>query len=142
MKAYVILRKGYEYNDEIYSESDSGGGFPKKIFFTKPDAQKEVQKMNIEQFKQENLEGYAYDMEDIVHDVEKLTTLVNTLNTKYGVRKGHYSGELGLNESATNEESIEYMNLVNLSFFEIVETEVDENDFIKTFRESKLNDVL
>ena len=41
MKAYVILQKGFEYNDEIYSSQDSGCGFPKKIFYTKEGAKEE-----------------------------------------------------------------------------------------------------
>ena len=48
MKAYIILRKGFEYNDEIYSQPDSGGGTPEKVFFTKEDAKQEILRLNIE----------------------------------------------------------------------------------------------
>ncbi len=30
MKAYVILSKGYEYNDEVFSEPESGVGHQRK----------------------------------------------------------------------------------------------------------------
>lgn len=146
MKAYVILNKGYEYNDEIYSESESGGGHPKKIFFTKEDAQKEINKLNILEFKQTNIDGYAYDLGDIVDDVDALKTYVDSLNEKYGkptpASKWDSVDEWRLNEKATDEESVKYMRQVNLSFFEMVETEVDDADFVKTFRESKLKDLL
>jgi hypothetical protein len=42
MKAYVILRKGFEYDDNIYSEFDGGGGTPHTIVFSKEDAIKRV----------------------------------------------------------------------------------------------------
>lgn len=146
MKAYVILNKGYEYNDEIYSEPESGGGTPKKIFFTKSDAQKEVLKLNIEEMKETDIESYAYDLSDIVDDIEGLRKFVESLDNKYGkpAPKNTWNrrGDWTLNEKATEEESIKYMRQVNLSFYDIVETEVDENDFIKTFRESKLKEIL
>jgi len=146
MKAYVILNKGYEYNDEIYSEPESGGGTPKKIFFTKSDAQKEVLKLNIEEMKETDIESYAYDLSDIVDDIEGLKKFVESLDNKYGkpAPKNTWNrrGDWTLNEKATEEESIKYMRQVNLSFYDIVETEVDENDFIKTFRESKLKEIL
>ena len=45
-KAYVILRKGFEYDDNIYNESE--GGTPNLIVFSKEDAQLKVKELNIE----------------------------------------------------------------------------------------------
>ena len=39
-KAYVILKKGFEYDDNIYSESE--GGSPSLIVFSEEDAKKKV----------------------------------------------------------------------------------------------------
>jgi hypothetical protein len=146
MKAYVILNKGYEYNDEIYHEPESGGGTPKKIYFTKADAKKEVIRLNIKEMKGTDIQQYAYDLEDIVGDVDGLKLYVDSLNTKYGIPTPKSSwdrpGEYTLNEKADDEESLKYMKFVSLSFYDIVETEVDDADFVKTFRESKLNEIL
>jgi hypothetical protein len=40
-KAYVILKKGFEYDDNIYSETE--GGNPSLIVFSKEDAMKKVE---------------------------------------------------------------------------------------------------
>ena len=96
--------------------------------------------------KETDIESYAYDLSDIVDDIEGLRKFVESLDNKYGkpAPKNTWNrrGDWTLNEKATEEESIKYMRQVNLSFYDIVETEVDENDFIKTFRESKLKEIL
>ena len=56
MNAFVILQKGFEYNDEIYSQPESGGGGnPHKIFFTREGCSEEVERMNIKEFKETNI---------------------------------------------------------------------------------------
>ena len=55
MIAYVVLQKGFEYNDEVYSQSESGGGHPHKIFFTEEAARQEVKRMNLKEFKETNV---------------------------------------------------------------------------------------
>ena len=47
-KAYVILRKGFEYDDNIYSESE--GGTPNLIVFSKEDANRKVDELKAEEF--------------------------------------------------------------------------------------------
>jgi hypothetical protein len=146
MKAYIILNKGFEYNDEIYSEPESGGGTPKKVFFSKEEAKKEILRLNIQEMKETDIEQYTYDISDLVNDVDEFTKYVESLNTKYGksIPKNSWDrpGEYALNNKATDEECIKYMKFVNLSFYELSETEVDQNDLVKTFRESKLNELL
>ena len=63
-KAYVILRKGFEYDDNIYSESE--GGSPSLIVFSKEDANRKVNELNAKEFKQCSISEYSYDMEDIL----------------------------------------------------------------------------
>ncbi len=103
-------------------------------------------KLNIEEMKVTEIEQYTYDISDIVKDVEGLKSLNISLNTKYGksIPKNRWDvvDEWRLNDKANEEESMKYMKYVNLSFFEIIETEVDDADFIKTFRESKLNELI
>ena len=144
MKAYVILQRGFEYNDEIYSSQESGSGFPKTIFFTEKTALEQVRKLNIAEFKSQNLSDYCYDIEDICDDVEKLEELVKSLKEKYGECPQPNSiwerkpDEWSLHPNVTDEEAIQYSELINLEFFEIVETEVDVQDM----RESKIESIL
>jgi hypothetical protein len=144
MKAFIILNKGFEYNDQIHS--DSGGGTPRKVYFTREEAKKEIDKLNIAEFKSTDIEEYCYDISDIANE-SKLQEIVEKLDAKYGKSypKSAWDkvGDYRLNENATFEESMEYMKCITrLTFYELVETEVDESDFIKTFRESKLNEIL
>jgi hypothetical protein len=142
MKAYVILRKGFEYDDNIYSEFDGGGGTPNMIVFSKEDAIKKVEDMNIEEFKTENIANYSYDMEDVLtveyHTYEEFN---KKLVEKYGVieRKEIWSSyENVLHPKASKEEAIEYSKMINLTFFEFKETSMD----MQSFREQRINETL
>lgn len=142
MIGYVVLQKGFEYNDEVYSTTESGGGNPHKIFFTKEGAEEEVEKMNIEEFKQTNITHYSYDIEDICDDSDELLQFCNSLNEKYGKieSKNRWDSvdQYRLHNMATAEESKKYIKMVNLTFYEMVDVEVDQQDF----RESKLQQIL
>ena len=142
MIGYVVLQKGFEYNDEIYSSSESGGGNPHKIFFTKEGAKEEVEKLNIEEFKQTNITEYTYDIEDIWDDPNELLQFCISLNDKYGKIESKNRWDSGdnyrLHKKATDEESKKYIKMVNLTFYEMVDVEVDQQDF----RESKLQQIL
>lgn len=142
MKAYVILRKGFEYDDNIYHEYEGGGGSPDMIVFSKEDASRKVEEMNIEEFKTENIANYSYDIEDVLtverHEYEEFN---EKLVEKYGViaKKDVWtSNENVLHPKATIEEAKEYAKLINLSFFEFKETNMD----MQSFREQRINETL
>ena len=84
MKGYIVLQKGFEYNDEVYSETESGGGHPQKIYFNRETALEEVKRLNIKEFKETNISLYSYDIEDICEDIEELLNFCNSLKEKYG----------------------------------------------------------
>jgi hypothetical protein len=142
MKAYVVLQKGFEYNDEIYSAYESGHGYPTRIFFTKEAAEDHMSELNIKEFKDTNITQYSYEIKDVVNDVESLEKLIENLNQKYGKieskERWDRPDQYRLHPNATLEESKEYIKLMDLSFFEIVETDVDKQDL----RESKIQQVL
>lgn len=144
MKAYVILQRGFEYDDEIYSNHESGSGFPQTVFFTKPGALEQTRKLNIEEFKTTNISDYCYDIEDICDDVEKLKELVKQFKQKYGECPQPKSvwerkpDEWRLHPDVTDEEAKQYVKLINLEFYEVVETEVDVQDM----RESKIENII
>ena len=142
MKAYVILRKGFEYDDNIYSGYDGGGGTPDTIVFSKEDAIRKVEEMNIEEFKTESITNYSYDIEDVLNvDQDEYYDFNQKLVEKYGAieKKDVWtSNENVLHPKANKEEAIQYDKMVNLSFFEFKETNMD----MQSFREQRINETL
>lgn len=142
MKAYVILRKGFEYDDNVYSGYDGGGGTPDTIVFSKEDAIKKVEELNIEEFKTENITNYSYDIEDVLNvERHQYDDFNETLVEKYGVieKKDVWtSNENVLHPKASKEEAKQYEKMVNLTFFEYIETNMD----MQSFREQRINETL
>jgi hypothetical protein len=142
MNAFVVLRKGFEYNDEIYSQSENSGGNPHKVFFTREGCSEEVERMNIKEFKETNITEYSYNIEDICDDPEELLEFCKALEEKYGkmesVSRWDSPDEYRLHKMSTDEESKKYGDMINLYFYEMVEVEVDQQDL----RESKIQQIL
>ncbi len=139
-KAYVILRKGFEYDDNIYSETE--GGSPSLIVFSKEDAMKKVEELNIKEFKECSLHEYSYDLEDSLNvEVSEYDEFNESLNTKYGKPESKNrweSFENRLHPMANDEETKKYINMVKLSFYEAVETDID----VRSYREKKITEIL
>jgi hypothetical protein len=139
-KAYVILRKGFEYDDNIYNETE--GGNPNLIVFSKEDAMKKVNELNIKEYKECSLHEYSYDLEDSLNvEVGDYEEFNESLNTKYGKPESKNrwdSFENRLHPMANEEETQKYMKMVKLSFYEAVETDID----IESFRNKQLESIL
>jgi hypothetical protein len=139
-KAYVILKKGFEYDDNIYSESE--GGSPSLIVFSEEDAKKKVNELNAKEYKQCSLNEYSYDLEDSLSvDLSEYDEFNESLNTKYGrpeSKNRWESFENRLHPMANEEETEKYMKMVNLSFYEAVETDID----VRSYREKKITEIL
>jgi hypothetical protein len=139
-KAYVILRKGFEYDDNIYSESE--GGSPSLIVFSKEDANRKVNELNAKEFKQCSISEYSYDMEDILTvEIDEYDKFNESLNQKYGKPESKNrweSYENRLHPMANEEETQKYTNMVKLSFYEAVETDID----VRSYREKKITEIL
>jgi hypothetical protein len=139
-KAYVILKKGFEYDDNIYSESE--GGSPSLIVFSKEDAKLKVKELNAKEYKQCSLNEYSYDLEDSLSvDVSEYDEFNESLNTKYGKpdsKNRWESYENRLHPMANEEETDKYMNMVKLSFYEAVETDID----VQSLREKQISQIL
>lgn len=140
MKAHVIVKKGYEYDDNIYSESE--GGNPELICFSKEDADKKVNELNKQEFKKTSLSYYSYDLEDILNvDIEEYQNFNKSLIEKYGkiTKKNSWDDpENTLHTMANDEETEKYMKMISLSFYEVKSTDID----IQSFRDYKINEVL
>lgn len=139
-KAYVILRKGFEYDDNIYNESE--GGSPSLIVFSKEDAMKKVNELNIKEYKECSLHEYSYDLEDSLNvEVSEYEEFNESLSTKYGKPESKNrwdSFENRLHPMANEEETQKYMSMVKLSFYEAVETDID----VQSYREQKITEIL
>jgi len=139
-KAYVILKKGFEYDDNIYNESD--GGTPNLIVFSKEDAQLKVNKLNIQELKNCSISEYSYDMEDILNvEIDEYDKFNESLNTKYGKPESKNrwdSFENKLHPMANEEEANQYIKMVSISFYEAVETDID----VQSLREKQVSSIL
>jgi hypothetical protein len=140
-KAYVILRKGFEYDDNIYNETE--GGSPSLIVFSKEEAQQKVYELNIKEFKECSLSTYSYDMEDILNvEVDEYTEFNESLNQKYGkpeAKNRWDSTENTLHKMANEEECKKYDEMVSMSFYEFVETDIDTESLRNKQLESLLD---
>ena len=139
-KAYVILKKGFEYDDNIYNESE--GGKPNLIVFSKEDADKKVDELNAKEYQQCSLNEYSYDLEDSLSvDLSEYDEFNDSLTTKYGkpeLKNKWESSENRLHPMANEEEIKKYMSMVKLSFYEAVETDID----VRSYREKKITEIL
>jgi len=140
MKAYVILQKGFEYNDEVYTEGE--GGNPQIVCFSKEDAKIKVDKLNFEEYKKRSLTEYTYDLEDVLSvDVEDYEKFNESLVEKYGpiVTTNRWDDtENILHPKASVEESKKYCDMTTLSFYDVVETEVD----MESYRDYKIGEII
>jgi len=139
-KGFVILKKGFEYDDNIYSETE--GGSPSLIVFTKQEAEKKVYELNIKEYKECSLSEYSYDLEDSLNvDVSEYEEFNESLIAKYGKpesknRWDNYENKL--HPMANEEECEKYYKMVRMSFYEAVETDID----LQSLRENQINEIL
>ncbi len=123
------MKKGYEYDDNIYEESD--GGTPYKVYFTKEDADKASIDLEIEMLKDTDISNYAYDISNITSkSSSEVKLFLESLIEKYGrpepKSKWDRLGEYQLNPKASFEESKEFMSMISIRFYEVIEVEVDK----------------
>lgn len=139
-KAYVILKKGFEYDDNIYNEVD--GGKPSLVVFDKEDAEQKVYELNINEYKQLNITDYGYGIDEVLKvDEEVYFDFNKSLVEKYGeiTKQGSWDRtESRLHPMANDEESKKYAKMLEISFYEVVETDLD----MKSYRDTKINSIL
>jgi len=139
-KAYVILKKGFEYDDNIYNEVD--GGKPSLVVFDKEDAEQKVYELNIQEYKQLNITDYGYGIDEVLKvDEEVYFDFNKSLVEKYGkiTKQGSWDRtESKLHPMANDEESKKYAKMLEISFYEVVETDLD----MKSYRDTKINSIL
>lgn len=108
---YVVLRLGYEYNDEIYYRGESEGGSPIKIFHDKQIAEHYCKVKNIQMLKSGRAPyEYCYNYDEIDGG-----GLREFLEDK-GIDGSYFSEEF---KGFTDEDWEEFYNKSSLRFFEI-----------------------
>lgn len=137
---FVILRKGFEYNDEINNPIE--GGHPHLIVFSRDEAKKVVDELNSKEFKQTSLNEYAYDLMDVLDvTLEEYNYFNDSLVQKYGqivINNRWESVENRLHPMANEEEVKKYCDMVSFSFYEVIETELSQ----QSFRDRQINDII
>jgi len=145
MKSYVLMQKGFEYDDSYYNPTE--GGTPNKVFFKKEDALSEMRKLNIHKFKNDNV-SYYHQVKGILGghledcDCGRIIEFRDELIDKYGMpkyeNKWQSFDEYGLHPMADDEETNKYLKLIDFSFYEIVEVDVD----VSSLRSHQIDSIL
>lgn len=138
-KAYIVMKKGYEYDDNTYSETE--GGHPQIVCFSKEDAKMKVKELNAKEYQEVSILDYAYEDDCLNVEWDDFEKFNNSLVEKYGKIKTKYSWdntENRLHPSANEDEVNEYCKMVTVSFYEVVEVDVDT----PSYREEKINNIL
>ncbi len=132
-KAYVVVEKSYEYNDEVYYEPEGGGTHPLKVFLKSDKAQAELERLELAQWKNfsnNKWSGpgyYAYDFNELLVNPDSFEDDIEKL---LGV-KGEDKWDLPTpDKEASDEVWIEYMNLFDLAFHEIREIDLDSSGLL------------
>jgi hypothetical protein len=103
MQVFVVVRVGYEYNDENYYRPESEGGLPIKVFDSKEEANDYCREANINEFRRLGTPG-KYGMELSTYDYD------------------HLDG-VNFNEETTDFEIMNVMKNTKVRFFEVHKTE-------------------
>lgn len=138
-RAYIVMKKGYEYDDNTYNETE--GGHPQIVCFTKKDAELKVKELDIKEFQSLSVFDYAYENECLNVEFSVFDNFNKVLVEKYGRIISKYSWddtENKLHPKANENEINEYCKMVDVSFYEVVEVDVDTS----SYREEKINQIL
>lgn len=139
-KAYIVLRRGYEYDDNIYNMTE--GGTPKIVCFSKEDAEQKVKELNAKDYTLVDIRDYGYDYENLVKcSWDEFQEFNQSLVEKYGKIPEHNvwdNTENLLHPKANQEEIDKYCSMVQISFYEIYETDID----MSSWRNQQINSIV
>jgi hypothetical protein len=79
MTYYIIQRIGYEYNDEVYHTTESGGGTPEKVYSDKQKAQDRCDELNATELSGCAIMEYGYSFEEIFSNLEKANLVLSKI---------------------------------------------------------------
>ncbi len=126
-KAYVVVERGFEYNDEIYDLNDEAS--PRQIFLDKTTALRAAEAKNVDQIRQHNPLAFCYGVDEISSlSAEQLSRRISEiLGTSFQLPGEEDAWDLDpiFPSSATDEQLQAIFALFDkLEFFQVVESDV------------------
>lgn len=126
-KAYIVVERGFEYNDEIYDLNDDSA--PRQVFLDKTSALREAELRNIDQIRQYNPQAFCYGLEEITSQSEEELgrKISEILGGGFEMPPEEDAWELDpiFPSSATDDQLKEIFRLFDkLEFFQVVEADV------------------
>lgn len=118
---YIVQELGSEYNDEIYSLSDSG--IPLKIFKSRKKAQDYCDELTIQKLKSENIMEYGYNTSEIFKNIYEFVLAYNEIFDKKINNDNFYKREFSFPAKMTVEQYNEIKEFLKIKFYEVVECE-------------------
>ena len=134
-KVYGIARNGHSYIDTLRRESYEANGQKLKVIESKIDS---YEKLSI---KEKKAVQDTYSEAHVLFSHDEYLDFNKSLVLKYGEIKKRYSyeeTEYMLHTLANDEESDKYSKMVDIDFYEMVETDVD----IESYRDYKIDTIL
>lgn len=131
---YVLMKVGWQYNDETYFRTENNDGSPEKVFLCANKAAKEVMELNLKEFKTLIKTGqiveYGYSIDDLIEDYESTNEIFRKyisidLYDWWKIAGGLQWKEDHPNqcpENMSNEQWLELMKCFNINFWEVVPT--------------------
>lgn len=115
-KCYIVVEQAYEYNDETYSPVD--GYLTHNVFLDKDQAQKTVDKLNLQWIKQnsDTLMEYGYCWDEIFS--QDPSDLLG-----YSIENCD-RGDLDI-EGLTDDQLMKLMNMLYRTPYDIIESEIE-----------------
>ena len=139
---YVITKRGFDHNNEVYFRHDADGGIPVKAYTTKEIAHREADKFNVQFLKdcvsdkEFQLNDFGYCLDDIFkgNADEYVNNFFDTIKEIYDIRFDlddesiqEFSNWFNENISNfTDEELLEFVNATIIMCYEVVEIELDD----------------
>lgn len=119
MTYYIIQRIGYEYNDEIYHTTESGGGTPEKIYSDTQKAQDKCDELNATEMSGLRIMEYGYSLKDIFRNSDKANDVLSELKAPIP-EDDNWNYELPQMTAAQYKKLAPFLKV---KFFEVVEIE-------------------
>jgi hypothetical protein len=122
-KAYAVVERGFEYNDEIFVVEE--GGAPRAVYLDKKQAVQAASQRNAEMFRKSNPMAFCYDLDQITDlTPEELSARISKiLGTDFEWPDAGFDIEERIfPESATDEQMLAITKLFTLNFYYVVET--------------------
>lgn len=122
--AFVITRKGYEYDDNYYNQSDSAS--PVKVYLNKERADEECLKQNIIEINGcHDLSSYSESMRYNSFDRDTLKYLVKDAKGKLNTGADWDTVKINLPQTATKEQVDAILEAMNMEFNSVEEIDLD-----------------